>query len=134
MRNRTRAFAVIVAVLLIGCVLGIAGYHIYERRSQRNPTSTTTGHAPGHTGRLADRLQLTKEQEQQLNKILEESRQQIEIGRRELDSKLQAIRIKTNERIASILNEEQRKSFQQLLGETGSHGSAGDQNRGHGHH
>ena len=134
MRNRTRAFAVIVAVLLIGSVLGIAGYHIYERRSQRNPTSITMGHVPGHTGRLADQLQLTKQQEQQLNLILEESRQQIEFGRRELDSQLQAIRIKTNERIASILNEEQRKSFQQLLGETESHGGAGDQNRSHGHH
>jgi Spy/CpxP family protein refolding chaperone len=132
MRNRTRAFAVIVAVLLIGCVLGIAGYHLYERRFQRNPTSPATSHISGHTGRLADRLQLTKEQEQQLNKILYESRQQIEIGRRDLDSKLQEIRLKTNERITAILNEEQRKNFQQLVGNTGSHGGAGDQ--GHGHH
>jgi Spy/CpxP family protein refolding chaperone len=132
MKNRTRAFAVIVAVLLIGCVLGIAGYHFYERRLQKDPDGTTTGHISGHTGRLADRLQLTEDQERQLNKILEESRQQIDGGRRELESKLQEIRTKTNERIATILNDEQKKKFQQLLTESGSHGGA-DENRGHGH-
>ena len=41
MRNHTRAVVVIIAVLLIGCVLGIAGYHFYERRFQRNPSNTT---------------------------------------------------------------------------------------------
>ena len=133
MKNRTRAFAVIVAVLLIGCVLGIAGYHFYARRLQRDPANTATRHSSGHTGRLADRLQLTKEQEQQLNKILEESRQQIESGRRELESKLQEIRTKTNERIAAILNDEQKKKFQQLLTEGRSHGGVSDQNQGHGH-
>ena len=134
MKNRTRALAAIFAVLLLGCVLGIGGYHFLGKRIQKNPTVSETRRAQSHTGRLAIRLQLTKEQEAQLNSILEDSRLQINTGRAEWESKLQTIRTKTNERIAAILNDEQRKKFQQFLGEAGSHGRPGDQGRSHGEH
>ena len=135
MMNRTRAVAVIVAVLLIGCILGIAGYHFFfERRLQTSLAISSTGRVSGHTGRLAERLQLTKEQEKQLGEILEDSRRQIETGRKDLDSKLQEIRAKTNEKIAAILNEEQRQKFRQILIGPGSHGRSDDQGSGHGRH
>lgn len=134
MKNHTRAMAVIVAVLLTGCILGIAGYHFYERGFRTKQAISTTGHVSGHTGRLANRLQLTKEQEKKLGEILEDSRRQIETGRKEFDSKLQGIRAKTNERIAAILNDEQRQKFQQILIDAGSHGRSDDQGGGHVHH
>jgi Spy/CpxP family protein refolding chaperone len=134
MKNRARALAVLVAVLLLGCLLGIAGYRFLEKRIQKPPAVTSTQRVRNHTGRLASRLQLTKEQEVQLNSILEDSRRQIDTSRAEWESKLQTLRAKTNERIAAILNDEQRKQFQQFLGEAQSHGRSGNQARGHGDH
>ena len=133
MKNRSSALAVIFAVLLIGCILGIASYHFFARGSRERQASFSASRIPGHPGRLADQLQLTKEQEMQLGMILEDSRRQIETGRKDWDSKLQEIRTKTNERIAAILNNEQKQKFQTILNSAGSHGRSGDQGRGHGH-
>jgi Spy/CpxP family protein refolding chaperone len=135
MKNRTRAVAVVVAVLLIGCILGVAGYHFFfEKRDQPKPAVSNSGHVSGHAGRLVERLQLTKEQEKQLGEILEDSRRQIETGRNEFNSKMQEIRGKTNERIAAILNDEQKQKFQQILIAPESHGGSANQGGGHGHH
>lgn len=134
MKNRTRALAVILAVLLIGCLLGIGGYHFYGRKIQEGGVVSETHRTERHTERLASRLQLTQEQEDQLKGILEDSRRQIETGRAGLESQLQTIRVKTNERIAAILNQEQKRKFQQILGEGQSHERQANQSRGHGDH
>jgi Spy/CpxP family protein refolding chaperone len=133
MKNRTRALATIAAVLLIGCILGMAGYRYFERGSHGMQAISSAGRIPGHTGRLAYQLQLTKEQEKQFSAILEDSRREIEIGRTEWDSKLKEIRTKTNERIAAILNDQQRQNFQKILSTAGSHGRSPDQGHAHGH-
>ena len=131
MKTRTSALAVIAAVLLIGCLLGIAGFHFYERSLQKQQVASHTPGVQGHTGRLADQLQLNNAQKAQLNAILEDSRREIDAGRMEMESKMQAIRVKANEKIAVILNDEQKKKFQQILGEAGSHQQP--EGRGHGH-
>jgi Spy/CpxP family protein refolding chaperone len=133
MKNRTRALTVIFAVLLIGCAIGIAGYHFFERGSHARPAIFSTGRTSGHTARLADQLQLTKEQEKQLGAILDDSRRQIETGRKEWDSRLQEIRVRTNERIAAILNEQQKRQFLNIQSSAGSHGPTEGQGHGHGH-
>ena len=124
MKNRTSALAVIAAVLLIGCLLGIAGYHLYERVSLKRSVVSRSSAIPGHSERLADRLQLDDAQNAQLNAILEASR-------REIDAGMQAVRAKSNEKINAILNDEQKKKFQQILSEAGSHQRP--EGRGHGH-
>jgi Spy/CpxP family protein refolding chaperone len=134
MKNRTRALAAIFAVLLIGCLLGMAGYHFWGRSLQNHSAVSDAQRAQGHAGRLADRLQLTQEQKAQLNAILAESRRQIDAGRKELDSKMQTVRAQTNEKIAAILNDEQKKNFQQFLSEAKSHERPANQGSGHGDH
>jgi Spy/CpxP family protein refolding chaperone len=134
MKNRARALAAIFAVLLIGCLLGIAGYHFLGRGLPKHSAISDAQRAQGHAGRLADRLQLTKEQKAQLNAILAGSRRQIDAGRKELESKMQTIRAQTNEKIAAILNDEQRKNFRQFLGESKSHDRPANQGSGHGDH
>lgn len=134
MKNRARALAAIFAVLLIGCLLGVAGYHYWGKDPQKHSAISDAQRAQGHAGRLADRLLLTKEQKAQLNSILADSRRQIDAGRKELESKMQTIRAQTNEKIAAILNDEQRKNFQQFLGEAKSHGRPANQGSGHGNH
>lgn len=134
MKNRTRALAAIFAVLLIGCLLGVAGYHYWGRGLPKHSAVSDAQRAQGHAGRLADRLQLTIEQKAQLNAILADSRRQIDAGRNELESKMQTIRAQTNEKIAAILNDEQKKNFQQIRNETKSHERPANQGSGHGDH
>ncbi len=133
MKNRTSALAVIFAVLLIGCALGIAGYRFFERKSHEGPGISSARTIPGHAGRLADQLELTTEQEKQLSVILQDSRSQIESGRKEWDSKLQGIRTKTNERIAQILTDQQKQKFQAILSTADSHGRLSNEGHGRGH-
>jgi Spy/CpxP family protein refolding chaperone len=132
MKNRARALVVLIAVLLAGCLLGIAGHHFFERRFQASSGNSTALRGQGHQDRLAKRLQLTAEQEVQLKSILEESRRQINLGRAELEAKVEAIRSATNGRIAAILNEEQKKKFQQLMseGESGRHAAGHSEGSG----
>ena len=117
MKNRARALAVIIAILLAGCLLGIAGLHFWERGFRGRDAIPSTARGQGQTERLAKRLQLTPEQEAQLKAILEDSRRRINGSRAELEQKMETIRVQTNEKIAAILNDGQRKEFQRLLSE-----------------
>lgn len=121
MKDRARAMAVIIAVLLAGCLLGVAGLHFWERGFRAQNGIPLTPRVQGQTERLAKRLQLTAAQEAQLKAILEDSRHQINNGRAELEMKLETIRNQTNEKIAAILNDEQKRAFQKLLGEAAAH-------------
>jgi Spy/CpxP family protein refolding chaperone len=127
MKTRTSALAVIIAVFLIGSLVGIAGYHFYERNlSMQSAVPDSTG-VQRHGGRLADQLQLSEVQKAQLNAILEDSRRKIDAG-------MQSIRNDTNEKIRAILNDEQKKSFQRILTESGSHQQPDGRGHGHGRH
>ncbi len=121
MKNRARALAVMIAVLLAGCILGIAGHRSWEMWFRGRVAVSSAPQIQRQTDRLAKRLQLTTEQEAQLKAILEDSRLQINAGRTELQSKMESIRARTNEKIAAILTDEQRKTFQQFLSEAGAH-------------
>jgi Spy/CpxP family protein refolding chaperone len=134
MKTRSSALVVIIAVLFIGCLLGIAGYHFFGKEPQKTPAISDIQRTQVHAGRLSGRLQLTQEQDAQLKTILEESRQQIYTGRMEWDAKLQDIRAKTNEKITAILNGEQKKIFKQILSEAQSHEQSGAHGHGHGDH
>ncbi len=130
MKDRARALAVMIAILLAGCLLGIASLRIWERGFRGRDGSFLTPRAQGQTERLAKRFRLSAEQEAQLKAILEDSRRQINNGRAELETKLETIRKQTNEKIAAILNDEQKEAFRKLLSEAEAH--RGHSGRGEG--
>ncbi len=121
MKNRTRALAVMTAVLLAGCLLGVAGFRFWERGFRGRDAIPQAPRVPGQTDRLARRLHLNPEQEAQLKAILEESRRQINSGRAELEQKMETVRVQTNEKIAAILDDGQKKEFQRLLSQAEAH-------------
>jgi hypothetical protein len=120
MSSRGRALAVLIAVLLVGCLLGVAGLHLWEKRFQGDRGFLYPSREQGHPNRLVERLRFTSEQQVQFKAILEDSRRQIKAGRVEMEQKLDAIRAQTNGRIAAMLNEEQKKKFEQFLREAES--------------
>jgi len=132
MSTRTRAVAVLIAVLLLGCLLGFAGLRLWQKRSEGgHGFSFLLGRRPEVSTKFAQRLQLTAEQQAQLKVILEESRRQIDAGRAEMDRKMEGIRADTNRKIAAILTPDQRTKFEQFLTEAG-HQRTGREAGGHG--
>ena len=137
MKDRSRALAVMIAVLLAGCVLGVTGLHFWEAAFGARVGASVTPRVKGQNARLARLLQLSTTQETKLKAILDDSRREIDAGRAEWETKLEAIRTRTNEKITAILNDEQKEQFQQVLakGDVHKHGSgrgntAGDQKKG----
>lgn len=124
MKNRTQALAVLIAVFLVGCVLGIAGLRVWQNRLQGEGGFLFPWREQGRTNRLVELLQLTPEQNAQLNAILQDTRRQIDASRLETERKMDTIRAQANAKIEAILNDEQKKKFAQYVKEAGSRGDS----------
>lgn len=122
MKNRRSALAVIIAVLLIGVLLGWGGHHFLGGRISGHRAVSEAERTRAHTDRLAARLDLTAAQQARLHEILEESRGRIASRRAGWESELQTIRKETNDRIAAILDEGQKQKYLAILAEADRRG------------
>jgi len=120
--SRKNAVAVLVAVLLIGCLLGASGAWLWNRQPQSPVDMTGRYSRHDYSAEIIDRLQITSEQERQLRGILEDSRREINACREELQEKMDEIRADTNARIAAMLDENQKSMFESLIGEAEARG------------
>jgi hypothetical protein len=117
MKNKTSALVVMIAVLLAGFLLGAAGLHFWQKRSDGDVNLLLQSRSRGITRGLVEQLQLTSEQQTQLRTILEDLRRQINEGNSEMERKLAALRDQANAKIAAMLNDAQKKKFEQILSE-----------------
>ena len=128
MKDRPRALAVLISVFLLGCIIGAGGSYFWFRNlsvpARRAGQGPPPGSPAGHP-RMEELLQLTKEQESQFGKIMEESRRKIDAVRAqdepkiralfsEQQPKIEAILADTNRKLMAILNEDQQKKFESL--------------------
>jgi Spy/CpxP family protein refolding chaperone len=135
--DRPRALAVLIAVFLLGCIVGSAGSYMWLRNSPDPEQRAMRDFSPGSPlggRRMAEFLKLTQEQESRYQEIMTESFRQLEPLRskqeplnrqlndlrREQEPQVQAIISETNRRIMSILNEEQQKQFSSFLKDMGN--------------
>lgn len=130
MNSRGRALAVLIAVLLLGGLLGASGMHYWGKWFQGNRSNLNPRREQGGPDRLVERLHLSPEQQKQLKTIFEESRRQLDAVRAEMGPKFDAVRTHTNDRIAAMLNDDQKKQFEKILKEMderrGPPGTRGD--------
>jgi uncharacterized membrane protein len=116
MSDRIRALAVILAVFVAGCALGGgAVYFWFHRTAAASSRVEQTGPLGGQ--RLSEYLQLTPDQQARFRQILAESRTQIMSIRREALPRIEAVRADTHRKLAGILNEDQKKKFDQFVQE-----------------
>ncbi len=114
MSDRSRALAVLVAVFLLGCVVGAGGFSIWSARSSLADRSGRVGPLARRDPqkKLAEVLKLTAEQEVKFREIMAESRQQIEAVRKENAPKMEAIRSEMDKKLMAILNDDQKSKFE----------------------
>jgi hypothetical protein len=136
MTDRPRALIVLIAVFLLGGIIGTGGTYWWMKKFPdhgRDSMQNRRSGPPQGRFRMQEMLQLTPEQEGQFGKIMEESRKQMEALRADqqpkLDAifsdqrpKMEAIIADTNRKLIAILNADQQKKFESMLKEMNSRG------------
>lgn len=131
MSDRPRALAVLVAVFLLGGVVGSAGFYYWFGKPQNVPFANGRNGLQPMSERpptLAERLELTPDQEKQYKEIMSETWKQFDSLRTEQEETRRALRAKqapkieeiwaeTNRKFSAILNQEQKKKFDAFLKE-----------------
>jgi uncharacterized membrane protein len=113
--DRPRALVILIAVFLLGGIIGATGSYIWLKKSMSSP-APMMGNIPQARSqgrpRMPEFLKLTPEQETQFREIMAESRRKLGELQKEQAPKVEAVRTETNQRFSEILNEEQRKKFE----------------------
>jgi uncharacterized membrane protein len=125
MTDRPRALIVLIAVFLLGGIVGTGGTYLWMKKSPAPERVEMPGRRPGPSQgrpRMQELLQLTPEQESQFGKIMAESRRQMEALRAEQQPKMEAIIADTNRKVMAILNKDQQKKFESMWKEMNSRG------------
>jgi Spy/CpxP family protein refolding chaperone len=119
MNERIRALLVLIAVFLLGCIVGGSAFYFWSARTYAahpgpfGPFGAGGDRPPS----IADMLALSPEQETQFRQIMGESRRKLDEAMAENAPKLEAIRIEMHNRLVSILDEEQKKKFESFTRE-----------------
>jgi len=124
----TRRFLLVAVTSALGFV--IAGGIAFAQRGNRQPPSVDE-----QIKRLADRLNLSDDQQSKIKPILEDQRQQMgalredtSLSREDRMSKMRSIRESTTSKISAILNDDQKKQYEAMQQEMRSREGRG-QNR-----
>jgi hypothetical protein len=116
-KDRVLASIVLIAVFILGCLLGAAGSYFGIKKYTKHQTATRDYGPPPPHGRpqLFELLEMTKEQTVRFGEIMKESRRHLDALQMEQRPKIEAVLEETNRKIASILNEKQQKKYQEFL-------------------
>ena len=125
MKDRPRALAVLVAIFLIGIIVGTAGSYFWFKPSVEVDRPVDNRRPPSPKIQALPRfpnLDLTSEQKEQFGEIAKETREEIKALEKEqrkneadLFAKRNSILEEHNSKIRSILNEEQIVKFDDFL-------------------
>ena len=121
MKTKIQAIAVLVAVLLLGCLIGSAGSWLrYGKRMNVRANEKSEGsqllsqHGEQH---LSELLEMTSEQRIRYEDVMKESRDELDNLSREQRLKIDAVIAEANKKIQSILNAEQKTKLERSLQE-----------------
>ena len=126
MSNRPRALAVLIAVFLLGGIVGSAGSYFWFGNLRSTPVERARNGPPQMPERktLPELLNLTPDQVTRFREIMSEARQKLgalRIEHEELSQeqapKIEQIWADTNRKFSAILNEEQKEKFEAFLKE-----------------
>lgn len=141
--KRVAAVSAVLAVLILGVLVGVLGTHLFYAQKFRQPGSFSAVAGRFFAERLDRELALTEEQRQRIATILAQTRREAGALREELRPRIGALMDGAAERISEVLTPEQRERFRQLrarhrgrsehffLGPPGRHGPPGARGRWH---
>ena len=111
--RRFSAIAAVVALFVSGVVIGIMGTHLFYASRLRHPGGLRIM-ADHYSMRLEKYLDLTQEQVEAIDRVLETSRSEAGELRYEMWPRVHELIDRTSGEIEEILTEEQRKGYDRL--------------------
>lgn len=117
MRSRTSATLLLLGTFILGGISGAIAYHLYRSRT----ASESLQRPPRPPGRrdvvedLAKGLDLDEGQKEKLRGIFAEARAKYQALERQIRPQFQAIHADTDEAIRSMLTDEQKKRFDEIV-------------------
>ncbi|HXO19539.1 MAG TPA: hypothetical protein VOA87_06395 [Thermoanaerobaculia bacterium] len=110
--RRSTAIAAIIALFLVGILVGVLGTHAFYLHKLHQPGGLSALGTRLLAADLKHRLDLTAAQQAQVEKILAEGRAEAMAVRHEMLPRMHAILERSRQRISAILTPEQRAEFE----------------------
>jgi Spy/CpxP family protein refolding chaperone len=105
-----------VGVFVLGVIAGALLVNLYQGRFATGPRGRWQPSVL-NVRNLTERLNLSEEQQDEVEKILEDARKQLMDIRRQSEPQVREIRSQTEERLKQVLTEDQWNRFQQVKSE-----------------
>jgi hypothetical protein len=112
--KRSTATVVVVALFLVGVLVGVLGTHLFYLRHLREPGWLVTAGTRLLAADLRRDLDLTPEQEREIDAILADAQRDAIALRQELMPRMLDILDRSQSGISAVLTSEQRERFEQL--------------------
>ena len=112
-KNRWQVRLAAFIIFALGFVAGGLAFNLYRARGEPNFSFDSQGSSVYRFERIIDRLELSEEQTNEVEKILSDARTQLIEVRRESEPKFRDIRRQTEDRLRSALTAEQWQQFQE---------------------
>ena len=111
-----KALLLVVVLFFLGIALGSVGTYMVTTRVQAARPQATLAHNPAHTMEMFTRdLNLTTDQQGQIQAILNDTRGHYAALHQKLDPEYEEVRQQGRERIRQVLTSEQRPKFEELM-------------------
>jgi periplasmic protein CpxP/Spy len=123
-KSKWQVRAAALVIFLLGITAGALALNAYQRLGRTSAEESRQA----RFGRMLDRLQLTADQKTQVHQILGETRQQLQMLRKESEPRVNEIRRQTDERLQKVLTPDQWKQFQQERDKMRGHDRRGREN------
>lgn len=123
--SQTKARLIVLTIFVIGFAAGALSMNLYERFSSQGPDKDGSRHGSKYLLTKMDRnLDLSDEQEKEVDAILEEAKQQYnEIKKdmqpriKEYEPRLESVRLQSRDRIRAVLKPDQLPKFEEMVQE-----------------
>jgi len=117
--KRSTALVAVVALFLVGVLVGILGTHLFYLRQLRHPGGMAALGNRFLANSLDRRLDLTPEQRRQVDAILADASREAGAVRREMMPRILEILDRSHRRIAAVLTPEQRQELERFRRQRG---------------
>lgn len=114
-RNSRKAVLLVVVLFALGIALGSVGTYVVTSRVQAARPQAGATRGPGHMAMFTRDLNLTPDQQNQIQAIMNDARARYADLHQKLDPEYEQVRRQGRERIRQVLTPEQRPKFEDLL-------------------
>lgn len=112
--KRPMAVVAVMALFLVGIVIGILATHMFYARQLRRPGGPPMVASRFYAGMLERNLELSPEQRSEIDGILERSHERAQELRHEMGPRVRSLMESTTEEIEAVLSPEQQEDFERM--------------------